>query len=141
MELRSVAARAAVALAALTLAACGSSGGAPSSANSTGSATSTGSHATGGSGSAPTFTSTGDPQCAITYSVSGSNVALTVTSTVAGELSYNAVGVASGVADATRVPVGTKQLQATVTNFQRITGTVTSDADKSVYTCSVAPAK
>jgi hypothetical protein len=135
MGLGTVAARAAVVLAALTLAACGSSGGPGGGSVSA--------HLGGppaGTGS-PTFTSTGDPQCTITYSVMGTNVALTVTSTVAGELSYNAVGIASGAADATRVQVGTKQLQATVTNFQRVTGTVTSDTDKSVYQCSVAPAK
>ena len=108
-----------VATVALLCAGCGSSGGTPPSTP---------------------FSTAGDPQCQITYRVSGDTVDLTVFSTVAGELSYNVVGAATGAADATRIEVGSKKVRQTITGFRRVTGTVTAAAGNTVYRCSVAPA-
>jgi hypothetical protein len=93
----------------------------------------------GGTPAAP-YTSAGDQQCRIAYQVSGSTVNFTVTSTVAGQLSYSVVGSASGADAGTTVKVGTNPFQEkNIIGFRRITGNVTA-SDKTVYHCSVAPA-
>jgi len=107
-----------LAFACATLAACSSSGGTPS---------------------AP-YSSAGDQQCAITYAVHGGNVDLTVTTTVAGELSYSVVGVADGSDAGTTVTAGKHTFTEHVSGFRRTSGTVTAASDKTVYHCSVAPA-
>jgi len=109
--------RALILLACATLAGCGSSGGSP----------------------AAPYTSAGDQQCAITYQVSGTKIALTVTTTVGGEFSYGLSGAASGGADETTVGAGTHHFTDEVDGFRRVDGTLTA-ADKTVYHCSVAPA-
>jgi len=110
--------RALILLACATLAACGSSGGSPSSA----------------------YTSAGDHQCAVTYKLTGSKIVLTVTTTVGGEFSYGLSGTFSGGGAETTVTAGTNHFTDEVDGFRRVNGTLT-EADKTVYHCSVAPTK
>jgi len=110
--------RAVILLACTTLTACGSSGGTPSAA----------------------YTSSGDQQCALTYKLSGSKIALTVTTTVGGEFSYGLSGAFSGGGAETTVTAGTNHFTDEVDGFRRVDGTLTAP-DKTVYHCSVAPTK
>jgi len=94
----------------------------------------------GGGAPAAPYSTAGDQQCAITYKADSSKVDFTVTTTVAGELSYSVVGTADGSDAGTRVTAGAHPFSEQVSGFRRLTATVTADSDKTVYHCSVAPA-
>ena len=108
-----------VSLAALTvLAACSSSGGAPS---------------------AP-YSSAGDQQCTITYTASGKSVGISITGTVAGTFSFNVAGTGTAADESGNLDAGgSQQFTENVTGFQRITGSLTA-SDHTIYHCSVAAA-